>query len=1455
MMQHRCFVLDHKIGDEFYLYEKEINIFNGHITFEYSILNLYEIGKSYQFDIVRETEKVIVVSNYNRMEFGVPLSFKESADQTVIDLEVCDLDLSNNKLKFANKRDFIGGDSFHQEVDYSVFEENQIYKLPIIKSYYNKNNNLFAVTEYLEKQFIVNVPPTLSQENLGESIMVHLGTYNDGNPTLKVIRSYITSKLFKVGEKYSFIIDKQFHDPLNGMIHWSLKDQYKMYNNYHPSNDISFSAEMNKLQEGDTIDLYVLKITEKGYLTLVNELNGWDRINYLVEDVFEAIGYSDYEDKYFFKLLLESENIDDPLDDKKNLTYIDQYNDGENLWVFTYLSYLDIEIFKKLDEGEYEISKTLIDIYIKIEKWILEGSDYLKNFSLHKTAEIIQKAESKIEKLEAMLSAIDLYLDDKDQEFLLGIKESLNRTPYLSKSNKSILKELVKISQFFNADSNDENLYDTIISMIKHGFIQDDDRYTYIRSIESKISRVKDKILEARSENFIEDENGDLKFLVSNQYLLVIFNVLDKNYFKASISSVNLLRFLAINYNDVKYLNFAIELAVKQGYLNPNIHRHRSIYDISFDEIIKLSIISEFNEKYCPGAGRIFNSPIGMEFVPKNLYRKKNIDSKFPIAKLDTCNLYISSTLKTDLISIDDNINDLLKKIIEKLTYKKQIEVKISEPFSNNLLNKIYSGRIKSFHNDNQSICYLTCDIDGFKKYVLLHINSFQKVKALNKLEDFLKIDDIIHFKVIGVDGNKLTISPRFALDEYANEYLNNSVETIARVVKIYEDNSYAITQEGWPVFLPKSNFVIDDVVDMTITDYSQDYQSFYASHYKLSPKKYSGKAENNYRNYLISAGVLEENLDNEKSTEIKKEFESSENSDDIESAYNYDPNLKIISDLILHCLEQRLFYIKDPKELAFNYFFLIVISGIVKSNKSFLYNAKLNDLAEIVKLEYQEDDTLITNSDYCNNNLQLDHESEVFALIKYINTDVLDIPINLPSNSKFYILKKLIESNNLFFSLDKTAPVLTILRKYIISELYNVTITGDRNSIKEFESVLLGESSTEENENAKRNITNLGSESKTKEFKTSIFYSASEEPQQKIILRTISGFLNSYDYGGSLFIGVDDSGDIKGLKNDLNFDVKIKTLDNYQNYIQSLVVSAFPKEINALLDYKFHKSNFLDYLEIVIPKFEKPIPFENEFYQRQGVQTRILKGSDLIDFMYRKASGKNPHLQLNEDFKYNSEDDKIEIITKNKSYVEKLNLEIQSEDFYADLKKEGERVKSQESITRDNLLGYLYIFSDNTYMMSTIEFDDYLFKVEITEKYKFATLLLCYDNACINKVEIRSILNRPFNKKYMNAMSSYGKLISIFPCLPNSEIAITTLRFGKTYIKLFDTEKISEHRILGLKGNCIVQEDFDQVLAYYASERLPENFDLFRRESKQGLGFETTKNSELYNIYIKYLS
>lgn len=106
-----------------------------------------------------------------------------------------------------------------------------------------------------------------------------------------------------------------------------------------------------------------------------------------------------------------------------------------------------------------------------------------------------------------------------------------------------------------------------------------------------------------------------------------------------------------------------------------------------------------------------------------------------------------------------------------------------------------------------------------------------------------------------------------------------------------------------------------------------------------------------------------------------------------------------------------------------------------------------------------------------------------------------------------------------------------------------------------------------------------------------------------------------------------------------------------------------------------------------------------------------------------------------------------------------------------------------------------------------------------------------------------------------MNAMSDYGKLIAVFTSTPDNEVAIIVKRNTKSFIKIYHVSRISEHRIIGLKGNCIVQEHFDEVLKYHCATNLPADFDPFRRESRQGLGVEINKNEKLFKALNGYLS
>lgn len=85
----------------------------------------------------------------------------------------------------------------------------------------------------------------------------------------------------------------------------------------------------------------------------------------------------------------------------------------------------------------------------------------------------------------------------------------------------------------------------------------------------------------------------------------------------------------------------------------------------------------------------------------------------------------------------------------------------------------------------------------------------------------------------------------------------------------------------------------------------------------------------------------------------------------------------------------------------------------------------------------------------------------------------------------------------------------------------------------------------------------NLGVENSRQEFKTSFFFApanAYEQNQEKTIFRSLCSFLNTQE-GGTLYLGVNDSGGINGLDTDLDYLQKkvagtYKGIDGYMRYI-----------------------------------------------------------------------------------------------------------------------------------------------------------------------------------------------------------------------------------------------------------------------------------------------------------------
>jgi predicted HTH transcriptional regulator len=109
--------------------------------------------------------------------------------------------------------------------------------------------------------------------------------------------------------------------------------------------------------------------------------------------------------------------------------------------------------------------------------------------------------------------------------------------------------------------------------------------------------------------------------------------------------------------------------------------------------------------------------------------------------------------------------------------------------------------------------------------------------------------------------------------------------------------------------------------------------------------------------------------------------------------------------------------------------------------------------------------------------------------------------------------------------------------------------------------------------------------EDKRMERKSSFRYDHSivgaSKDQEKQISKALAGFMNAE--GGILYIGVDNKGNVLGLKNDYSL-VKDKNADGFQLELRNSINHFLKKKmISGLIDIKFHPLNGEEICEISI--------------------------------------------------------------------------------------------------------------------------------------------------------------------------------------------------------------------------------------------------------------------------------
>lgn len=276
--------------------------------------------------------------------------------------------------------------------------------------------------------------------------------------------------------------------------------------------------------------------------------------------------------------------------------------------------------------------------------------------------------------------------------------------------------------------------------------------------------------------------------------------------------------------------------------------------------------------------------------------------------------------------------------------------------------------------------------------------------------------------------------------------------------------------------------------------------------------------------------------------------------------------------------------------------------------------------------------------------------------------------------------------------------------------------------------------------------------------------------------------------------IAIECDGDpFHSLLEDVAYDIERQEfLERVGWKVHRVLYSAFKRsrkeEIQKIINFieKNTKKNNKIIVEKTIElkdEFEDEIAFDNEEEMNENVPP---KQKSYIDILEENIEISNSINQLNG--------------TKT-NHKHKFSID--------DLEKSSP--KDLFSNERKNLC-YFNLFSDNTYKIQENSEKNCLFSLPIDENYKDGFLLQCYDNGHINKVYVKSILEKRMNYHYSNGKNPNANLLYLKLIEEDAIIAIKIKRGSDVVFKAHKTENISNRELIYLQGIKVVYQSNENI-------------------------------------------
>ncbi len=212
----------------------------------------------------------------------------------------------------------------------------------------------------------------------------------------------------------------------------------------------------------------------------------------------------------------------------------------------------------------------------------------------------------------------------------------------------------------------------------------------------------------------------------------------------------------------------------------------------------------------------------------------------------------------------------------------------------------------------------------------------------------------------------------------------------------------------------------------------------------------------------------------------------------------------------------------------------------------------------------------------------------------------------------------------------------------------------------------------------------------------------------------------------------------------------------------------------------------------------------------------------------------------------------RIPIENSNKTYQHKSLIDLMQDEI---IETENNLFTIKENI-EDKILRYFNLFENGTYKLQENPENFCLHSLPISKKYRNGYLLQCYDNGHINKVYVKTLLDKRIDYNYSNGKNPNAK-IQYLKLIEDDAIIGLKFNKGKEIIfKAHKTENISNREQLHLQGYKVIYQSFENIEYKVFPKNISDEINRLTYESFNANGKQTNnKNYENeWNIIQKFM-